>query len=490
VNSEQFDRLARHLATAKIPRRQIFKALLAGFAGALLAGPRSIFERQLSTMFGSSRALAATLQCGATRGDRAAVATVLFNAATSCPCDTAPSHADYVTCVSNLAASAVQDGSLPRQCMRTVLRAARHSTCGRPGAVTCCEISAEGDPSCHIRSSAGKCKPRKGGSATVGTSTTCYDACLPACEQLTFTDAEIATAAQTAVEGVADPWGVNLGVVIDRAVAELGCRVTAPPTPSPSSAQVAPDSTVPGFCDTHFCRNVLYCGQGNSASKPGRFFPPVTDCLNNACFDHDLCYMHSCISAECIFSQQTAGCDLGLFNSCVDDRCASSFMDRLTCAVAVGIEGLHILHPPPACADAPCTGCLTCDSSSGECVGEGVPCGRTCCQPGFSCCGDEVCCDNAAFPVCCIAPGGVGHVCQPNGYMCCPGPGFGACGGEGFVCCGSICCGPGSSCCRKGPGNLALCCPDDLICCPGPDEGPGWCCFRGNSCGAPPDYCV
>ncbi len=46
---------------------------------------------------------------------------------------------------------------LPWSCKDDVVECAANSTCGRPGAVTCCRVDGRGHVSCTIKSSADKC---------------------------------------------------------------------------------------------------------------------------------------------------------------------------------------------------------------------------------------------------------------------------------------------------------------------------------------------
>src|SRR5881397_923770 len=84
--------------------------------------------------------------CGDRPGDAQAVADARAAAAAECDCARASSHTGYVDCVA---------------------RVATRSTCGRPGAVTCCRTRADGTRRCSV-SSAALCTSPVGGSACGG----------------------------------------------------------------------------------------------------------------------------------------------------------------------------------------------------------------------------------------------------------------------------------------------------------------------------------
>ncbi len=111
----------------------------------------------------------------ATPADAADIAAARAAVAASCPCDDATSHGEYVRCAAEQASAALQNPS----CLRVVKRCAARSTCGRPGAVTCCRTSASGTVSCAVKHEAAKCRARQGGTACVGGLASCCDACGP-----------------------------------------------------------------------------------------------------------------------------------------------------------------------------------------------------------------------------------------------------------------------------------------------------------------------
>jgi hypothetical protein len=59
----------------------------------------------------------------------------------------------------------------------TCKRCAARSTCGKPGFVTCCRTSAGGVTRCSTKRDAERCVAPAGGSACVGSVSSCCDAC-------------------------------------------------------------------------------------------------------------------------------------------------------------------------------------------------------------------------------------------------------------------------------------------------------------------------
>jgi hypothetical protein len=119
----------------------------------------------------------AAARCGDGPGDDAAVAAARADIAASCGCSTATSRADFLDCARGVALARVAQGTLPATCRSTVLRCASHSTCGRPGAVTCCRTNAQGKTRCSVARDASRCRAPQGGSACVGAFSSCCDAC-------------------------------------------------------------------------------------------------------------------------------------------------------------------------------------------------------------------------------------------------------------------------------------------------------------------------
>ncbi len=93
--------------------------------------------------------------------------------AMSCDCATAINHGDYVSCVADHTNTEVTNGVIPKSCKGAVKKCAARSTCGKPGAVTCC-VTKKGSTKCKIKKDASKC-------ADVGECVGNYASCCDAC---------------------------------------------------------------------------------------------------------------------------------------------------------------------------------------------------------------------------------------------------------------------------------------------------------------------
>src|SRR5262245_39095389 len=110
-------------------------------------------------------------KCDATGADAADVAAARAAIAANCDCAGATNHGQYVKCATEQARATLVNQS----CRGAVTKCAARSTCGKPGFVTCCRISAKGKLKCSTKSSADRCKPPKGGQACVGSTPSCCD---------------------------------------------------------------------------------------------------------------------------------------------------------------------------------------------------------------------------------------------------------------------------------------------------------------------------
>lgn len=104
-------------------------------------------------------------KCGDNPGDEQAVKDARTDAASTCNCATATNHGTYVSCVAGVAKARVTALQLPKNCAGAVKKCAAHSTCGKPGFVTCCVSSSKG-PKCKTKKDAATCTA-KGGTPTV-----------------------------------------------------------------------------------------------------------------------------------------------------------------------------------------------------------------------------------------------------------------------------------------------------------------------------------
>src|SRR5437762_5895504 len=128
------------------------------------------------------RSLAAFGLLLATRQDALAACdpSVLANAraqiAMECDCASASNHGEYVSCVTHATNDAVKAGTLSSDCVDAIMNCASNSTCGKPGFVTCCRTDAGGITSCSVVNKASNCTAPQGGTAQVGTQSSCCDA--------------------------------------------------------------------------------------------------------------------------------------------------------------------------------------------------------------------------------------------------------------------------------------------------------------------------
>ena len=110
--------------------------------------------------------------CGANAGDEQAVIDARNAAASTCNCATATNHGAYVKCVAGVANTRAKNNQLPKNCTGAVKKCAAHSSCGKPGFVTCC-ITKGTTTKCKVAKDAATCTA-KGGHATVDpTNTSC-----------------------------------------------------------------------------------------------------------------------------------------------------------------------------------------------------------------------------------------------------------------------------------------------------------------------------
>ena len=123
----------------------------------------------------------AAANCAADDPDGSKTAAARASAEETCTtagagCSNALNHGAYVSCIIRELNALVQSNTLPRSCKGKAKKCAARSTCGKPGAVTCClaNQSGHGHSKCSVTSSAGSCAA-KGGCA--GNFSSCCDAC-------------------------------------------------------------------------------------------------------------------------------------------------------------------------------------------------------------------------------------------------------------------------------------------------------------------------
>src|SRR5439155_10372114 len=86
-------------------------------------------------------------------------------------------YGEYVSCVTHATNDAVKAGTLSSDCVDAIMNCASNSTCGKPGFVTCCRTDAGGITSCSVVNKASSCTAPQGGTAQVGTQSSCCDGC-------------------------------------------------------------------------------------------------------------------------------------------------------------------------------------------------------------------------------------------------------------------------------------------------------------------------
>jgi hypothetical protein len=125
----------------------------------------------------------ALARCGDDPGDAQALTDARGQVDADCDCAGAASHRDHVRCALGVARTRVDAGQLRSQCRGAVKRCAAKSTCGKPGAVSCC-IPHDGSTRCRIARDTGSCTARGGSS---GTCPSCCDASGGGCVPTTTT---------------------------------------------------------------------------------------------------------------------------------------------------------------------------------------------------------------------------------------------------------------------------------------------------------------
>src|SRR5437870_1489311 len=126
------------------------------------------------TLLGAAGRLCVAACQPTTDPDKTDIADARAAVAANCYC--AASHRAYVSCAGQQADATLQNND----CRKAVVRCAAKSTCGRPGFVTCCRTKTRnGQPvtRCSVRRYSARCTQPAGGSACVGSLSSCCDAC-------------------------------------------------------------------------------------------------------------------------------------------------------------------------------------------------------------------------------------------------------------------------------------------------------------------------
>jgi hypothetical protein len=253
---------------------------------------------------GSARAV----PCDPSGVDAAAIAAARAEIAAECDCAGAATHGAYTSCAAGIVATRIGTGMLNRKCGGQVKRCAARSTCGKPGAVTCCKTNRKGKTTCSVKRDATQCKPPGGGTATVGSAGSCCDACGP---------------------GGGDPVCGNLIVEEGELCDESTGPSAACPEPSGKLRCARPGEA--GACDRCCGRSVgdlgtgLICTGAADTACCGfcaRFGPGhrCTDCkdaacscgtLGDACNDSSCCAGYACRPPASDFELGTCCADTG-----------------------------------------------------------------------------------------------------------------------------------------------------------------------------------
>ncbi len=136
-------------------------------------------------------------RCGNQTGDDAAMAGAWDALTQACPCEPARTakwrqeRSAFVRCARNFAGDAAKSGVIRGRCRNNLVQAAKQSTCARKNkAVTCCKTAKNGNESCSVTKTAGKCKPTNQRFAEVGETESCLDACENVAGPACLTDSE------------------------------------------------------------------------------------------------------------------------------------------------------------------------------------------------------------------------------------------------------------------------------------------------------------
>ncbi|MGH9785471.1 MAG: LamG domain-containing protein [Terriglobia bacterium] len=189
----------------------------------------------------------------------------------------------------------------------------------------------------------------------------------PPCSEVNPTHAEIEAAVTFALQGLQSPWTDpdDANIVYARIQDALGCAVEEPPHLATASEPAALASL--SDCDTTYCNVINYCGVSNSSNLIALVWP-ATQCLNQACFQHDTCSRDICVHTLCSFSAQSdTECDTALFAACA--TCAGGGVayvtDDIVCEIA---ESLAATLDPAFCSDPPCSDPgRQCNPTAGTC---------------------------------------------------------------------------------------------------------------------------
>jgi len=411
--------------------------------------------------------------------DRSDIANARATVAANCDCSVATKHGAYVSCAAQQANTVLSNKS----CAGFVKKCASHSSCGRSGAVTCCLTTPKGTK-CKIKKDAAHCTANQG---TVGSCTSCCDACGAGCLPTTTTTLPNPC-----------PPGCDAGCPPGQGCSWVRTGCACAPLPAcghtgntcggncpPNTSEPCHLDTSNGYCTCGItacafgcCTNGATC-QSDSERCSGDCSPAgYCACLQDgvACTQGDQCCTQECDNTgHCGCLAPGAACP---FPDMSDTRCCSGQCDssgHCTC-----------LYTGAACTgNADCCQGLCDGTGHCACLGPGAPC-----TPGANQCCYNMC--NATSGTCCLGSGlpctgdsdCCSETCDPAGQFCTCRP-FGAACTEGTQCCTLSC--EGNRCCSADRSY----CTTDSDCCVGVCDLSAQQCCRptGTSCIGPGQCC-
>jgi hypothetical protein len=193
--------------------------------------------------------------------DQAAVGNVRNRIAANCDCQGSPSGAAYRRCARRVIEAALSDGSLPEACRATVARCEAKTTCGRRGAVVCCQRGGKG----RIVAGADRC----GGTSCAGLRSTadgCTDegACVPLAAP--FRDIQTVLAGSCALPTCHSPVARQGGLSLESEDISYQSLVDRPPT-DPTAQTMGLLRVAPGDPARSFLLRKLR-GEGPGTAMP------------------------------------------------------------------------------------------------------------------------------------------------------------------------------------------------------------------------------
>ena len=325
--------------------------------------------------------------------DKTDIASARAAVAANCDCAAAASHGAYVSCAALQANAVLVNVS----CAGAVKRCAAHSTCGKPAGAVTCSVTRSTGTKCKIKRDAGHCRAPPGGTACVGSYTSCCDA--TGCVTTTTTTSTTTTTGPTSCgNNVIDPGEV--------------CDGTA----------LGPCATPPfggGFCGSPGFSNACRC-----CSNGGPYTALIGCCDPSAI----LVPQGPPEGALCIPTRCDAPFTCG-GNQCQPDGSCCTVLGG-TCRWTLGFGlTLNPCCPGLACLGDGLYGHTCCLGGGGACTSAADCCSRSCgpsgtcdgCRFAGSACGSPSdCCSLSCTAGLCDACGITGTPCVP-GSLCCSG---------------------------------------------------------------------